>query len=206
MLSWYKFEIKIAGGVSYNSLKTPLSLDSSHKLSMRWSLLGLTVQNILQDCLVKYADGTTICLDNADILLPWEMLEKGKTEFLIENKTKAVCQVQKMSSLEDWETFKNTSVNMIDAVHFETLKILKDSSITQIESDINWLKKLKKNDSLDPVAGSVFWDFLQNCRTDMYYKALFSRGCYEGLPKEQKIRIGTSVEKAYHDILNKMIV
>lgn len=204
MRNWYKCEFR-TGGFCITSLKSPVLLDLSHVLNVSWSISGLIVQEKVSECEVRYADGTTLFLDNPNVLLPWEMLEKGSTEFVINGKVKAECVVHKMSSFEDWDIYKQ-DLPLSDSAPFDLwvkmMLLLKGPSIDMIDADIEWLTNQIESGNVASKSGNHILEHFQNHRRNLLYRALFRRELYDRLPKDQRRQVRDSICSAYDDVMS----
>lgn len=204
MRNWYKCEFR-TGGFCITSLKSPVLLDLSHVLDVSWSISGLIVRDKVPECEVRYADGTTLFLDNPNVILPWEMLEKGSTEFVINDKVKAECVVHKMSSFDDWDIYKQ-DLPLSDSVSFDIwvkmMLLLKEPSIDVIESDIEWLADQMESGNISDESGKYILEYFKNTRRDLLYGDLFRREVYDRLPREQRRQVRNSVFFAYDDVMS----
>lgn len=204
MSSWYEFKF-IIGGFGFYSVKSPIYLDSAHEMSIKWSVHGLLVKNRMSDTEVRYADNTVISLDMPDVLLPWEMLAKGETEFVIDGITKAVCVVWKESSIDKWETFK-ANIDESDAFHFDLylkmLQTLGTSSISKVDSYLNWLKDRMADDYIDDIGAEPYQRYWQRQRLDLFYKELFSTNVFDTMPISRKKQQRKAIKVIYTDIVS----
>jgi len=204
MQNWYKCEFR-TGGFCITSLKSPVLLDLSHVLHVSWSLSGLIVRDKVPECEVRYADGTTIFLDNQDVLLSWEMLEKGYTEFIINGKVKAKCVVHKMSSFEDWETYKQ-DLTLSDAASFDLwvrmMLLLEGTSIDVITSDIEWLDNMVLTGVVEAKEARHFIEVFRKHLRDLSYRELFSFDVYDKLSKGMRRQVRKAVQTVYDHVLS----
>lgn len=204
MRNWYKCEFR-TGGFCITSLKSPVLLDLSHVLDVSWSISGLIVRDKVPECEVRYADGTTLFLDIPNVMLPWEMLEKGSTEFVINDKVKAECVVHKMSSFDDWDIYKQ-DLPLSDSVSFDIwvkmMLLLKEPSIDVIESDIEWLDNVILTGAIEAKEAKHFIEVFRKHRRDLSYRELFCFDVYDKLPKGMRRQLRKAVQTVYDDVVS----
>lgn len=203
MRKWYKAEF-MTGGVSISFLRVPVYLDSSHKLSLSWSVSGLTVLNQLEDCEIRYAGADSVSLDGPGVLLPWKKLELGDAEVLVKGELKAYCRVSSSTSVTEWEKYRQ-DLDPADAIVFDcsvrTMLLLREPSLHEVEADLEWIGQNSSEGNINVKDIMPLRSLLQKKQRDLQYRSLFYSSVFDRLNKADKIKVKKALNGIYDDIM-----
>lgn len=203
MRKWYKAEF-MTGGVSISSLRVPVYLDPSHKLSLSWSVSGLTVLNRLEDCEITYADSESVRLDEPGVLLPWKKLELGDAEVLVKGKVKSSCRVSSSTSVAEWKEYRQ-NLDFADAYFFDcsvrTMLLLRDSFLHEVEADLEWAEQNSAEGNITAKDIMPFCSILQKRLCNLQYRSLCYGSVFDRLAKEEKKKVRKALKGIYEDIM-----
>lgn len=204
MISWYEYDFSI-GGMNL-SLPQEVYLGPSYVLSVTWSVDGLLVSNIMPGCGIRYADGSIASHDTQCLLLPWEKLEQGGADILINGNVKSRCSVRRETSYEKWQYFK-TSINNSDTLNLDlailTIQFLRGRSIDELNSDIVSLQEQSRELMIDTSKVNQYIALCEKQRMDLYYKSLFNENVYARIPKSAKRQSRLALKAIYEEVVNR---